>query len=293
MAAELTYPLRTAAEASGLSEHVLRAWEKRHRLVVPARTPGGTRRYSAADVDRLRLAKAAVDAGHRIGNLASLSNDQLRDLTSRGTPFAAGDAIDRVIRALGGFREREAEREIALQISALGPGEFCRSFAAPLLRRIGDEWAAKQLCVASEHLGSSLIRGALTGALRAATEGTSGPCVVLTSLHGESHELGTLMAGIAVAYGGATPLFLGPDLPVREIVVACLTRRARAVALGVVQTAGAQQLRDLRRLRKDLPTKIDIWVGGEGARRLKLPPGVTYVDSISDAEHRARLLAAN
>src|ERR1700735_4115616 len=39
---------------SGVSDHVLRAWERRYGLLRPVRTPGGFRLYSEADARRIR-----------------------------------------------------------------------------------------------------------------------------------------------------------------------------------------------------------------------------------------------
>src|SRR5580700_1719225 len=38
----------------GVSDHVLRAWERRYGLLRPVRTPGGFRLYSEADARRIR-----------------------------------------------------------------------------------------------------------------------------------------------------------------------------------------------------------------------------------------------
>jgi MerR family transcriptional regulator, light-induced transcriptional regulator len=38
----------------GVSIPTLRSWERRYALVDPARTPGGHRRYTDAEIDRLR-----------------------------------------------------------------------------------------------------------------------------------------------------------------------------------------------------------------------------------------------
>ena len=46
--------ISVAAELAGLHPQTLRMYEARG-LVRPARTPGGTRLYSEADVERLRL----------------------------------------------------------------------------------------------------------------------------------------------------------------------------------------------------------------------------------------------
>ena len=51
---EPIYVISVAAELSGLHPQTLRAYE-REGLVTPARTQGGTRRYSVKDVERLRF----------------------------------------------------------------------------------------------------------------------------------------------------------------------------------------------------------------------------------------------
>ena len=75
--AETTYPLRAAARLTGLSPDLLRAWESRYGVVKPLRTAGGTRRYRASELERLRLVKAAVDAGDRISVVARLDPVEL------------------------------------------------------------------------------------------------------------------------------------------------------------------------------------------------------------------------
>ncbi len=75
--AETTYPLRAAARITGLSPDLLRAWESRYAVVTPLRTAGGTRRYRASDLERLRLVKAAVDTGGRISVVARLDPAEL------------------------------------------------------------------------------------------------------------------------------------------------------------------------------------------------------------------------
>ena len=48
------YVISVAAEMAGMHPQTLRIYERKG-LVEPYRTPGGTRRYSQADVDRLTL----------------------------------------------------------------------------------------------------------------------------------------------------------------------------------------------------------------------------------------------
>lgn len=56
------FAISVAAEISGLHPQTLRIYE-REGLVEPARSAGGTRRYSAEDLDRLREITALTDSG--------------------------------------------------------------------------------------------------------------------------------------------------------------------------------------------------------------------------------------
>jgi DNA-binding transcriptional MerR regulator len=63
------YGISVAAELSGLGVQSLRLYE-RHGLLSPARSDGGTRRYSADDLARLRRISELLAAGI---NLAGVS----------------------------------------------------------------------------------------------------------------------------------------------------------------------------------------------------------------------------
>lgn len=51
---EQTFTTSEAAGAVGVSPEALRSWERRYGFPMPTRTKGGHRRYTAADVERLR-----------------------------------------------------------------------------------------------------------------------------------------------------------------------------------------------------------------------------------------------
>lgn len=61
-AARGVYGITTAAELVGMGVQNLRAYEARG-LLEPQRTTGGTRRYSVADLDRLRRIRDLLEAG--------------------------------------------------------------------------------------------------------------------------------------------------------------------------------------------------------------------------------------
>lgn len=59
---EAVYIISVAAELAGIHPQTLRIYERRG-LLNPYRTPGGTRRYSEKDLDRLRAIQALTQAG--------------------------------------------------------------------------------------------------------------------------------------------------------------------------------------------------------------------------------------
>jgi methylmalonyl-CoA mutase cobalamin-binding subunit len=71
------------------------------------------------------------------------------------------------------------------------------------------------------------------------------------------------MALVAASSGGWRTLYLGPNMPVEDIVNAVEDRRASAIALSVVYPADDPELTDqLQKLRQLLPVGIPILVGG-------------------------------
>jgi DNA-binding transcriptional MerR regulator len=72
--------MRIVTRRTGLSAHLLRAWERRYEVVKPSRSEGGRRLYSDADIERLRLLYHATLAGRSIGQVAELSTEALTAL---------------------------------------------------------------------------------------------------------------------------------------------------------------------------------------------------------------------
>jgi len=63
------YAISVAAELTGAGVQNLRVYERRG-LVEPQRTDGGTRRYSEADLDRVRRILVLLDSGLNLAGIA-------------------------------------------------------------------------------------------------------------------------------------------------------------------------------------------------------------------------------
>ncbi len=83
------YGISVAAELVGMGSQTLRLYERRG-LLEPARSGGGTRRYSSRDLERLRRIAALVATGLNLAGVAMVldlqdTNARLQaDLDERG-----------------------------------------------------------------------------------------------------------------------------------------------------------------------------------------------------------------
>lgn len=290
-AIELTYPLRAAARITGLSPELLRAWERRYRVVVPLRTPGGTRRYRAADLEKLRLVKAAVDAGHRIGNVSRMEEDELLRCAQNIPATAQSQPqIDELLRAIERIDASETQRLLSLQLSALGPVRFARQIARPLVHEIGARWARGELEIASEHMATSVLRAMFGAALQPSAASRMGPRILFATPSGEPHELGLQMAALTAMGAGADTVYVGADLPVEDLVTSTRKTDAVGVALSLVTIPETDARLYLGTARERLPADVHIWIGGHGASAIETTPGIERIEALDEFERRISLI---
>jgi len=109
------YVISVAAELAGMHPQTLRIYERRG-LVNPARTPGGNRRYSDADIDMLRRVAELTSEGLNLEGIRrvlalELENARLRaelDEARRDAARANADAERRQRRDLVPLRQAVA-----------------------------------------------------------------------------------------------------------------------------------------------------------------------------------------
>ena len=294
------YPVRLVALRTGLSPHVLRAWERRYRVVSPTRTEGGQRLYSDLDVERLLRLRRLTDQGHAIGRIASLPLPELVRLeeeapadTRRRSPAQLRRRLPpRSLQATRRLDDKELQAVLERAAITLGVSVFLDQVLAPLLKRIGEGWSQRSVSVAQEHMASAVIRRVLGWLMRVYEVRNGAPRVVVATPPRYTHELGALMAAASAAAEGWSVTYLGPDLPVADLVSAVGQSGARAVAISAVhQPQGGDLLGVLRDTRARLPADVTLLVGGAGALEIRAEAeaaGARVVESL--AEFRALLL---
>ena len=301
----IQYSIKVAARRSGLTPHVIRVWERRYSAVEPVRTGTNRRLYSDAEIERLSLLRHATAAGHRIGNIAHLDQEQLKrivgdSLTDSSAPPAKStnghspephrltdECIEAVLRMDAALFEDILTRGLVL----LGHQGLLRKVIGPLTQSIGNLWREGSLTAAHEHFASASLRVFLANSSRPFAQSPTAPLLVVTTPTGQLHELGAVIISSAARNAGWNVTFLGVSLPAAEIAGAVAQKNARALALSIVYPSDDPVLpEELELLRKLLPHQTAIIAGGRAAGAYREVLDRIQATIIEDLDDFARTL---
>jgi len=249
----------------GLSDHVLRAWERRYGLLRPVRTAGGFRLYSAADETRVRRMQALLAEGVSAAEAArqALAEDSLDGSSGdRGAGRdALSDARDALDRALLDLDEPAAQAVLDRLFTSFTVETVLRDVVVPYLHDLGERWERGTVSVGQEHFASNVLRGRLAGLARGWGHG-HGPRAILACPPGELHDLPLLAFGIVLNRNGWRVGYLGADTPVGELLRTAGDARADLVVLAATTPDRFDGLaRPLGRLART----VRLALGGRGA----------------------------
>jgi methanogenic corrinoid protein MtbC1 len=262
------------SQLTGVSSHVIRAWERRYRAITPARTEGNQRRYSESDLNRLRLLSRAVAAGYAIGKVAGLSDRELSELTvSRPAGESSTAGVEQLLNsALDSVRRLDStglEKAVVGASVALGITGAIEQVIVPMMDEIGRAWHAGTLRIMHEHMATAVVRSFLGSALRAQESDPTAAGVVVAAPAGQSHELGALACAVTAASAGFRVTYLGPNVPPEEILAAVKQTNSVAVVLSVVFPSSLVHTQEqLAVLRRQLPEGARLIVGGVSAAQV-------------------------
>jgi DNA-binding transcriptional MerR regulator/methylmalonyl-CoA mutase cobalamin-binding subunit len=273
------HSIKTASRLTGLSPHLIRIWEKRYEAVAPERTPTNRRLYTDAEIERLRLLRQATEAGHSIGNIATLPVERLNTLVAKaGLHAGSAPAVPGVVAPAQEFHgaclaavqqldSRGLEETMRRAVVALGHQGLLRQVVTPLAQTIGELWRTGAVTAAHEHFLTAALKvflGRLSGQF---SHSSNAPRIIVATPTGQLHELGAVIVNAAAAQIGWQTTYLGASLPAAEIAGAAAQSHARAVALSIVYPEDDPALpQELINLRRFLPAETKILVGGRAAR---------------------------
>ena len=265
-------------QATGLSREVLRKWELRYQFPVPERGPRGQRLYQAKDLQKLQLVKQLISLGMRPSKLVPLPLSKLQALLASKTESSGLCVFDETAeKLLGTLAPGSAPGAVRQYLAALIEGEGLAPFVEQRLpvfnQAVGDAWAAGRIGAHAEHHYTDAVLVLVQSQLLGLQPSELQHRILLTTPPGEVHGLGLLGVQAALTLRGADCFSLGTQTPVIDVVQAVKDWDITLVAI----SASVVMRPDLARayaqaLRRALPKRCRLWVGGQGFAFLQTVP---------------------
>jgi DNA-binding transcriptional MerR regulator len=287
----------------GVSDHVLRAWERRYGLLSPVRTESGYRLYSEDDERRIMRMRALLAKGLSAAAAARAARAEVPTVADGDPTGSPGDGVPRTSGTAGGRDPADRRLRLARALESLDQGrahaaldelfgeliveEAVRDVVMPYLHDLGERWGRGDITVAQEHFASQALRARLSGLGPDWGRGR-GPSAILACPPGERHDLALLAFGVVLGRRGWAVTFLGAETPLDAIAAAVV----QIVPDIVVLAATAEdRFASVRAEVADLAARWHVLVAGAGATEaFAREVGATLLsgDPVSAAERLAR-----
>lgn len=131
-------PIREVARLTGVNPVTLRAWERRHGLIQPQRTPKGHRLYSCQQVDQIRQVLAWLERGVAVSQVKCLLRERLPVTSAYDTLWQAEQ--QQLLHAIEALAERVLDDSFNRSMALYPPATLCRHLLLPLLQTLRLRW---------------------------------------------------------------------------------------------------------------------------------------------------------
>jgi DNA-binding transcriptional MerR regulator len=274
---ERTYRIHIASEMSGVSEGLIRAWERRYGVLKPRRTASGYRAYTETDIEVLRRLKQLTAEGVSIAEavklLPQIRREVKEDVEGRGGLLRAPQAEQvqawrrDALAAAARLDQQAVELILDEAMASMPPVPFFEEVLAPLQQELGERWHRGTVTVAEEHLVTQASRQRVLTLLHQAPR-RARRHVVCACFPLEDHELGLMGVALRFRHAGWRVTFLGARTPAEHLgrVVGALS--PDLVALSAVSDEGEATFRaTLEALLAAMPPGTRVAMGGPPALR--------------------------
>ena len=293
----ILFDIATVEREIGIGKDTLRVWEKRYGFPVPVRDEHDERLYPQPQVNQLRLIKRLLGNGLRPSKVVGLGIDELNEMlvSSRGHEHEYSEDILTLVDLIKTHQAQGLRLALSRQLLKQGLNDFLSKTITPLNQTVGEAWMRGEIRIFEEHLYSDQITNVLQSAISTLRDPTCSPRVLLTTLPGEEHSLGLLMAEATLSLEGASCVNLGVQTPIQEIVSAVAAHRSDVVVLSFSATMTAQQIKTgLQQTRLALPARVALWTGGSGVGKHRTTiEGVNLMGPLSDLSEAVLILRKN
>jgi len=218
--------IQAVSDLLAIPAPTIRSWERRYGLARTARTGGGHRRYTTAEISDLRNMRDQISRGRRSSEAAAL----VRDTALAAEPYRS--FIEAFVDVAESMNARQMDYLLDHCRDRFGVDESICKIVLPGMRQIGVAWQTGRCDITQEQLVTRAARGWLKKIL----SGGPGPrypeTIVLSCGPRDLHTVGLEAMEVLLARRGWECHLLGERIPPNHLTAAI--ERTRAAATIVV-----------------------------------------------------------
>jgi MerR family transcriptional regulator, light-induced transcriptional regulator len=217
------FSIKEIEALTGVKAHTLRIWEQRYQMIAPKRTETNIRYYDEQDLRKLLNVALLNRNGFKISEIASLSEQQLRDkviaLSVENADYE--NQMQALTLTMLELDEQGFEKILSTAFLQMGIEKTMMNIIFPFFRSIGIMWQTGSINPAHEHFITNIIRQKLIVAIdgqKVRTDGW-GKKYMLFLPEGEFHELGLLFSNYVLRARGHQVIYIGANVPYPDLKV--------------------------------------------------------------------------
>mgnify|MGYP006100207573 FL=1 len=236
------YSIQDLERLSGIKAHTIRIWEKRYSLLTPGRTDTNIRYYNDDQLRKLLNTCTLISNGGKISKVSKLSESAIsEEVEELMMPKSKDEQLDvfinKIIESGLTYNNQLFENSFASATLRLGLYKCYRHVILPALIKLGLMWGKKDLMPTQEHFITNLIKQKLFSAIDGldAPETNSKRYLLFLPEH-EDHEIGLLFAHYIIRKSGKTVIYLGQNVPTKDLETTIKQTNPDVLILFVVRT---------------------------------------------------------
>jgi len=307
------YNLNLIIQETGLKADTIRAWERRYKLPLPARSEGGHRLYSDYDLATLKWLVSRQKEGMRI----SQAVDFWKDLVNSGDdplqqdkpPTRQADTLIQVegeIDTLADLRhkyleyclqfdESHAEQVLSLAFAQFPLDTVLTSIILPSLNKVGQLWYQGEATVQQEHFTAEIAIKKIEALITAAPNPVHAERILVASAPGEQHTIILLSLTLLLRQRGWDVVYLGANVPNDQMTsVLDDINPALAILTSSRLPTTAELLSTLNILAdKGIPAVYGGWIFDHVPELTQVMPGIFLGNNLPEAIRKIEELIRN
>lgn len=281
------FTIKDLENLSGIKAHTIRIWEQRYNFLKPQRSNTNIRYYSNDELKTVLNIALLNKYGFKISHIDRMAPQEVKEkiLSLADTRAVQERIINDLLQEMIDLEMEKFEKIITDYIGAKGIERTVIQIIFPFLEKIGILWQTGHINPAQEHLVTNIIRQKLIVAIESTVSHVKLDKTFLLFLpEGEHHELGLLFMYYLLKSRGANILYLGANVPVKDVEYVVKLKEPDIIFVHLTATASNFNFEKFLTNVQQRFEGINTVISGQLTQqyRKKIPSSVQFKRSLSE-----------